>query len=161
MSTEYTMYNDSNQGRKPLPFAMAEKIDNAIDATMKTTSEGKRTIDVYLCWEKDEGGRERLSNIAFLDNGVGMDRKGLTDYGTYNLSQKSRGMLLKSRGILEESKAQDLDPLAMSGKIGYFGVGAQHSVFYMGNREHIMTRQAPSKKAASKDKAAFKDKPGE
>ena len=27
------MYNDSNQGRKPLPFAMAEKLDNAIDAT--------------------------------------------------------------------------------------------------------------------------------
>ena len=33
-STEYTMYNDSNSGRKPLPFAMAEKIDNAVSATM-------------------------------------------------------------------------------------------------------------------------------
>jgi len=28
----------------------------------------------------------------------------------------------------QESQEEDTDPLAMSGKIGYFGVGAQHSV---------------------------------
>ena len=32
------MYNDSNSGRKPLPFAMAEKIDNAVSATMVISS---------------------------------------------------------------------------------------------------------------------------
>ena len=30
------MYNDSNTGRKPLPFAMAEKVDNGIAATRVT-----------------------------------------------------------------------------------------------------------------------------
>ena len=38
------MYNDSNQGRKPLPFAMAEKLDNAIDAT--TVRWGREIGDV-------------------------------------------------------------------------------------------------------------------
>jgi hypothetical protein len=33
-SGDYSMYYESDQGRKPLPFAIAEKIDNAVSATM-------------------------------------------------------------------------------------------------------------------------------
>ena len=33
---------------------------------------GRHEVDVYLCWDKDKNtGRDKLTNIAFLDNGVG------------------------------------------------------------------------------------------
>ena len=34
--------------------------------------DGRHQVDMYLCWDKDkETGRDKLTNIAFLDNGVG------------------------------------------------------------------------------------------
>ena len=40
-----------------------------------------------------EGGCAASYERGTPANPAGMDKKGLTDYGTYNLSQKSRGML--------------------------------------------------------------------
>jgi len=47
----------------------------------------------------------------------------------------------------QESTKQDLDPLAMSGKIGFYGVGGQHSVIFLllcwafqGPQEHRRSR---------------------
>ena len=37
----------------------------------KNDRKEKRKVDVYFCWDKDESGRDKLTNIAFLDNGVG------------------------------------------------------------------------------------------
>eukprot|EP00961_Rhodomonas_salina_P246439 3329921-Rhodomonas_salina.5 len=73
-----------------------------------------------------------------------MDTDGLRGYATYHYSQEARKRDAsggdKQAASSEALSARNCDPQALDGRIGHFGVGGQHSVFFMGFMEHIMTK---------------------
>ena len=148
---DYKNYMQSDKGKHPLPFAMAEKIDNSIKAIMSATRAGERVkglIEVQMLFD-DDG----CNHIVFLDNGCGMTRDDLRAYGTYSYSQQARQQDAANHGIgpaksrstpgaaaASACEQSEGDPLVLTGNIGHFGVGAQHSTFFMGNMEQVMSR---------------------
>ena len=103
--------------------AIAEFIDNSIQATDANDHGSKRNVDVsfYLDAQKPNSG---LSYIAITDNGCGMDTDKITKFATFALSQKDRGH------VVESGKSM----------IGKFGVGAKQAGFYLGDRISVITK---------------------
>ena len=95
-----------------------------------------------------------VQNIVFWDNGCGMDQDDIRAYTTYSYSQEARendaaNERISSSKINKRKNQNDPkragDPLVLTGNIGHFGVGAQHSTFFMGHMEHIMSLAVDSK----------------
>lgn len=83
-----------------------------------------------------------------------MDQDDIRAYATYSYSQEARENDAANERIsplkMKKKKNQNDpnrigDPLVLTGNIGHFGVGAQHSTFFMGFREHIMSRAVDAK----------------
>jgi hypothetical protein len=83
-----------------------------------------------------------------------MDQDDIRAYATYSYSQEARendaanerispSKMKKRKNQTDPKRAGD--PLVLTGNIGHFGVGAQHSTFFMGHMEHIMSRAVDSK----------------
>lgn len=80
MSTDYQIVSPTltvtamrDSGYKSTAYALAELIDNAIDATAST-------VEVFACespTQLEHQVRPRIDTIAVLDNGTGMDRESL------------------------------------------------------------------------------------
>ena len=83
-----------------------------------------------------------------------MDQDDIRAYATYSYSQEAREndaanerispSKIKKRKNQNDTKVAG-DPLVLTGNIGHFGVGAQHSTFFMGKMEHIMSRAVDAK----------------
>ncbi|CAM9825307.1 unnamed protein product [Scytosiphon promiscuus] len=78
-----TKTGDANFSK--IPHAVAELIDNSIQAT--TENPGPRKVEV----EVELGGRGG-SFLVVRDNGKGMNASGLKDFATYFLTQENRGV---------------------------------------------------------------------
>ena len=83
-----------------------------------------------------------------------MDEDDMQAYATYSYSQEARendaanerispSKMKKRKNQMDPNRVGD--PLVLTGNIGHFGVGAQHSTFFMGFREHIMSRAVDAK----------------
>ncbi|XP_044149498.1 structural maintenance of chromosomes flexible hinge domain-containing protein 1 [Bufo gargarizans] len=126
----------ASEGQNPLPFALAELIDNSLSATAKNC--GIRSIQIRLLFDESQG----KPAIAVIDNGKGMSSVQLKNWAVYRLSKFRRG----SEGYSEDASYVPPQPVARSlnSDISYFGVGGKQAVFFMGHSTRIITKTSDS-----------------
>ncbi|XP_056377631.1 structural maintenance of chromosomes flexible hinge domain-containing protein 1 [Hyla sarda] len=126
----------ASEGQNPLPFALAELIDNSLSATAQNS--GIRNIQIKLLFDESQG----KPAIAVIDNGKGMNSVQLRNWAVYRLSKFRRG----SEGYSDNTSYVRPPPVARSlnSDISYFGVGGKQAVFFIGHSTHIITKTSDS-----------------
>ena len=109
--------------------AIAEFIDNSIEATQKMQEEAfssmerkERVVSVDCIMSKSPA---KFSYVVICDNGPGLCEDSIIKFATYAFSKAARG---------------EAGPAEGSASIGKFGVGAKQSGFWLGDRIHIITK---------------------
>ncbi|XP_030830808.1 structural maintenance of chromosomes flexible hinge domain-containing protein 1 [Strongylocentrotus purpuratus] len=127
----------ASEGQNPLPFAIAELIDNSLAATVDNV--GPRNIEIRLYL--DETGDKSM--VCVLDNGKGMTTRELNNWAIYRLSKFNRKRKrLKQENNSEEEK--DI-PRSLNSDISYFGVGGKQAVFFIGDSTRMISKPRDSK----------------
>ncbi|XP_073406986.1 structural maintenance of chromosomes flexible hinge domain-containing protein 1 isoform X2 [Dendrobates tinctorius] len=127
----------ASEGQNPLPFALAELIDNSLSATAKNSD--IRKIQINLCFDESQG----KPTVAVTDNGKGMTSVQLKNWAVYRLSKFRRGYEGYSD---EESYVRPPSmPRSLNSDISYFGVGGKQAVFFIGHSTRIITKTSDSK----------------
>uniref|UniRef100_A0A4W6CIV4 Structural maintenance of chromosomes flexible hinge domain containing 1 n=1 Tax=Lates calcarifer TaxID=8187 RepID=A0A4W6CIV4_LATCA len=121
----------ASEGQKPLPYAFAELIDNALSATAKNT--GMRTIELRMLFDESNG----KPAVVVLDNGCGMTSKQLNNWAVYRLSKFTRA---NSTLIRLGYVRPDPVPRSLNSDISYFGVGGKQAVFYIGHSARMISK---------------------
>ncbi|XP_068604361.1 structural maintenance of chromosomes flexible hinge domain-containing protein 1 [Brachionichthys hirsutus] len=127
-----------SEGRVPLPYAIAEFIDNSLTATAKNT--GVREIEIQLLFDETCG----KPALVVMDNGCGMTSKKLNNWAVYR-----RSKFLKDNSTLASEEEEGYVPPApvprsLNSDISYFGVGGKQAVFYIGDSARMITKPADS-----------------
>ncbi|XP_054753736.2 structural maintenance of chromosomes flexible hinge domain-containing protein 1-like [Lytechinus pictus] len=128
----------ASEGQNPLPFAIAELIDNSLAATMN--NDGPRCIEIRLYL--DETGDK--STVCVIDNGKGMTTRELNNWAIYRLSKFNR----KRRRHKHQENNGDEDreiPKSLNSDISYFGVGGKQAVFFIGDSTRMISKPKDSK----------------
>ncbi|XP_035469075.2 structural maintenance of chromosomes flexible hinge domain-containing protein 1 isoform X1 [Scophthalmus maximus] len=127
----------ASEGQKPLPYALAELIDNALWATAKNT--GTRTIELRMLFDESLG----KPAIVVLDNGCGMTLKQLNNWAVFRHSKFTR-----ANSTCESQKdgyvRPDPVPRSLNSDISYFGVGGKQAVFYIGDSTRMISKPVGS-----------------
>ncbi|XP_068199781.1 structural maintenance of chromosomes flexible hinge domain-containing protein 1 isoform X2 [Antennarius striatus] len=126
-----------SEGQVPLPYAIAEFIDNALTATAKNT--GVREIEIQLLFDETLG----KPALIVLDNGCGMTSKKLNNWAVLRRSKFSKD---NSTFASEEEVYVPPAPVprSLNSDISYFGVGGKQAVFYIGDSARMITKTAGS-----------------
>ncbi|KAG7523924.1 structural maintenance of chromosomes flexible hinge domain-containing protein 1 [Solea senegalensis] len=127
----------ASEGKKPLPYALAELIDNALSATAKNT--GMRSIEIRMLFDESLG----KPAVVVLDNGRGMTSKQLKNWAVYRLSKFTRAKSTLANQQ-EEYLRPDPVPRSLNSDISYFGVGGKQAVFYIGDSVRMISKPAGS-----------------
>ncbi|XP_056603015.1 structural maintenance of chromosomes flexible hinge domain-containing protein 1 [Triplophysa dalaica] len=127
----------ASEGQKPLPYAFAELIDNALSATANNT--GKRIIEIRLLFDEAQGGPA----IVVMDNGCGMTSQQLNNWAVYRLSKFIRNDRV-SEGDHTSYVRPKAVPRSLNSDISYFGVGGKQAVFYIGHSVRIISKPTGS-----------------
>uniref|UniRef100_A0A8D0GXS9 Structural maintenance of chromosomes flexible hinge domain containing 1 n=1 Tax=Sphenodon punctatus TaxID=8508 RepID=A0A8D0GXS9_SPHPU len=126
----------ASEGHNPLPFALAELIDNSLSATARNT--GIRSIQIKLLFDDAQG----KPAVAVIDNGRGMTSKHLNNWAVYSLSKFTR------QGDFESDHSGYVRPPAvprsLNSDISYFGVGGKQAVFFVGQSARMISKPADS-----------------
>uniref|UniRef100_A0A8C3LWC6 Structural maintenance of chromosomes flexible hinge domain containing 1 n=1 Tax=Chrysolophus pictus TaxID=9089 RepID=A0A8C3LWC6_CHRPC len=126
----------ASEGQNPLPFALAELIDNSLSATARNTD--IRSIQIKLLFD-DSNGKPA---VAVIDNGRGMTSKQLNNWAVYRLSKFTR------QGDFESDHSGYVRPLpvprSLNSDISYFGVGGKQAVFFVGQSARMISKPADS-----------------
>uniref|UniRef100_A0A8C3C1C1 Structural maintenance of chromosomes flexible hinge domain-containing protein 1 n=1 Tax=Cairina moschata TaxID=8855 RepID=A0A8C3C1C1_CAIMO len=126
----------ASEGQNPLPFALAELIDNSLSATSRNA--GIRSIQIKLLFD-DSNGKPA---VAVIDNGRGMTSKELNNWAVYRLSKFTR------QGDFESDHSGYVRPLpvprSLNSDISYFGVGGKQAVFFVGQSARMISKPADS-----------------
>ncbi|KAJ7395253.1 hypothetical protein BTVI_156751 [Pitangus sulphuratus] len=126
----------ASEGQNPLPFALAELIDNSLSATSRNT--GIRSIQIKLLFDDSQG----KPAVAVIDNGSGMTSKQLNNWAVYRLSKFTR------QGDFESDHSGYVRPLpvprSLNSDISYFGVGGKQAVFFVGQSARMISKPAES-----------------
>ncbi|XP_066848929.1 structural maintenance of chromosomes flexible hinge domain-containing protein 1 isoform X2 [Anser cygnoides] len=126
----------ASEGQNPLPFALAELIDNSLSATSRNV--GIRSIQIKLLFD-DSNGKPA---VAVIDNGRGMTSKELNNWAVYRLSKFTR------QGDFESDHSGYVRPLpvprSLNSDISYFGVGGKQAVFFVGQSARMISKPADS-----------------
>ncbi|EFB21806.1 hypothetical protein PANDA_015721, partial [Ailuropoda melanoleuca] len=126
----------ASEGQNPLPFALAELIDNSLSATSRNT--GVRGIQIKLLFDETQG----KPAVAVIDNGRGMTSKQLNNWAVYRLSKFTR------QGDFESDHSGYVRPVpvprSLNSDISYFGVGGKQAVFFVGQSARMITKPADS-----------------
>uniref|UniRef100_A0A8U7ME37 Structural maintenance of chromosomes flexible hinge domain-containing protein 1 n=1 Tax=Corvus moneduloides TaxID=1196302 RepID=A0A8U7ME37_CORMO len=126
----------ASEGQNPLPFALAELIDNSLSATSRNT--GIRSIQIKLLFDDSQG----KPAVAVIDNGSGMTSKQLNNWAVYRLSKFTR------QGDFESDHSGYVRPLpvprSLNSDISYFGVGGKQAVFFVGQSARMISKPAAS-----------------
>ncbi|XP_072267463.1 structural maintenance of chromosomes flexible hinge domain-containing protein 1 isoform X2 [Pyxicephalus adspersus] len=126
----------ASEGQNPLPFALAELIDNSLSATARIS--GKRNIQISLLFDETRG----KPAVAVIDNGKGMTSTQLKNWAVYRLSKFTRGT-----GNYSDEESYIRPPPMMrslNSDISYFGVGGKQAVFFIGQSTRIITKTSDS-----------------
>ncbi|KAG8442141.1 hypothetical protein GDO86_011078 [Hymenochirus boettgeri] len=126
----------ASEGQNPLPFALAELIDNSLSAT--ACNSDIRNIQIRLLFDETQG----KTAIVVMDNGKGMNSTQLKNWAIYRLSKFTR----------ESASLRDKEPYArpscvprsLNSDISYFGVGGKQAVFFVGQSARIITKTMDS-----------------
>ncbi|XP_061452282.1 structural maintenance of chromosomes flexible hinge domain-containing protein 1 isoform X2 [Rhineura floridana] len=126
----------ASEGQNPLPFALAELIDNSLSATSGNT--GIRRIQLKLLFDDTQG----KPAVAVIDNGRGMTSKQLNNWAVYRLSKFTR------QGDMESDHSGYVRPPAvprsLNSDVSYFGVGGKQAVFFVGQSTRMISKPAGS-----------------
>ncbi|XP_060631107.2 structural maintenance of chromosomes flexible hinge domain-containing protein 1 [Anolis sagrei] len=126
----------ASEGQNPLPFALAELIDNSLSATSQNT--GVRSIQLKLLFDDTQG----KPAVVVIDNGRGMTSKQLNNWAVYRLSKFTR------QGDMESDHSAYVRPPAvhrsLNSDISYFGVGGKQAVFFIGQSARMISKPADS-----------------
>ncbi|CAO2616870.1 Structural maintenance of chromosomes flexible hinge domain-containing protein 1 [Lemmus lemmus] len=126
----------ASEGQNPLPFALAELIDNSLSATSRNV--GVRRIQIKLLFDETQG----KPAIAVVDNGRGMTSKQLNNWAVYRLSKFTR------QGDFESDHSGYVRPVpvprSLNSDISYFGVGGKQAVFFVGQSARMISKPADS-----------------
>eukprot|EP00057_Strongylocentrotus_purpuratus_P019491 XP_011673965.1 PREDICTED: structural maintenance of chromosomes flexible hinge domain-containing protein 1 [Strongylocentrotus purpuratus] len=119
-------------GQNPLPFAIAELIDNSLSATVNNV--GPRNIEIRLYL--DETGDKSM--VCVLDNGKGMTTRELNNWAIYRLSKFNRKQ--------ENNSNEDAHvPRSLNSDISFFGVGGKQAAFFIGDSVRMISKPKYSK----------------
>ncbi|XP_075812577.1 structural maintenance of chromosomes flexible hinge domain-containing protein 1 [Microtus pennsylvanicus] len=126
----------ASEGQNPLPFALAELIDNSLSATSHNV--GVRRIQIKLLFDETQG----KPAVAVVDNGRGMTSKQLNNWAVYRLSKFTR------QGDFESDHSGYVRPVpvprSLNSDISYFGVGGKQAVFFVGQSARMISKPADS-----------------
>ncbi|XP_036028961.1 structural maintenance of chromosomes flexible hinge domain-containing protein 1 [Onychomys torridus] len=126
----------ASEGQNPLPFALAELIDNSLSATARNV--GVRRIQIKLLFDETQG----KPAVAVVDNGRGMTSKQLNNWAVYRLSKFTR------QGDFESDHSGYVRPVpvprSLNSDISYFGVGGKQAVFFVGQSARMISKPADS-----------------
>ncbi|XP_042299149.1 structural maintenance of chromosomes flexible hinge domain-containing protein 1-like isoform X1 [Sceloporus undulatus] len=130
----------ASEGQNPLPFALAELIDNSLSATSQNS--GVRSIQLKLLFDDTQG----KPAIAVVDNGRGMTSKQLNNWAVYRLSKFTRQGDMESFDISDHSGyvRPPIVPRSLNSDISYFGVGGKQAVFFIGQSARMISKPAGS-----------------
>ncbi|XP_034339895.1 structural maintenance of chromosomes flexible hinge domain-containing protein 1 [Arvicanthis niloticus] len=127
----------ASEGQNPLPFALAELIDNSLSATSRNV--GVRRIQIKLLFDETQG----KPAVAVVDNGRGMTSKQLNNWAVYRLSKFTR------QGDFESDHSGYVRPVpvprSLNSDISYFGVGGKQAVFFVGQSARMISKPIDSK----------------
>uniref|UniRef100_A0A670YMS1 Structural maintenance of chromosomes flexible hinge domain containing 1 n=1 Tax=Pseudonaja textilis TaxID=8673 RepID=A0A670YMS1_PSETE len=128
----YEYYASRNQN--PLPYALAELIDNSLSATSQNS--GDRYIRLKLLFDDTKG----KPAVVVIDNGRGMTSKQLNNWAVYRLSK-----FIKQDNI-ESDHSGYVQPQfvsrSLNSDISYFGVGGKQAVFFIGQSVRMISKPA-------------------
>eukprot|EP00079_Xenopus_tropicalis_P016421 XP_004915276.1 PREDICTED: structural maintenance of chromosomes flexible hinge domain-containing protein 1 isoform X1 [Xenopus tropicalis] len=126
----------ASEGQNPLPFALAELIDNSLSASAQNS--GIRNIQIKLLFDEAQG----KPAVVVTDNGKGMNSTQLKNWAIYRLSKFTRGAAALSQGGSYVRPPHV--PRSLNSDISYFGVGGKQAVFFVGQSARIITKTADS-----------------
>ncbi|KAF3836358.1 hypothetical protein F7725_028916, partial [Dissostichus mawsoni] len=123
----------ASRGQNPLPYSLAELIDNALSATAK--NQGVRKIEIRMMFDDTLG----KPAVIVLDNGCGMTSKQLKNWAVYRLSKFTRDV--GSYGSEDEGYVRP-DPVhrSLNSDISFFGVGGKQAVFHIGDSVRMISK---------------------
>merc|ERR1719383_1514537 len=153
-------------GINPLPYAVAELIDNALGATKN--NKGPREIEVVIQLD------DKTGYLSVIDNGSGMNTRELNAWAIYRFSKERRtekfGKKLASghgsngsssgsasngsggahtngvNGTASMVNGKDsMIPRSLNSEISFFGVGGKQAVFFIGEAVRMITKTRDSK----------------
>ncbi|XP_029446943.1 LOW QUALITY PROTEIN: structural maintenance of chromosomes flexible hinge domain-containing protein 1 [Rhinatrema bivittatum] len=126
----------ASEGQNPLPFALAELIDNSLSATAH--NKDIRSIQIRLLFDDLQG----KSAVAVIDNGRGMTSKQLNNWAVYRLSKFTRKSDFESdhSGYIRPAPV----PRSLNSDISYFGVGGKQAVFFVGQSVRMISKPKES-----------------
>lgn len=122
-------YYDS-EGKKSLPYALADLVDNALDATKNNSRE--RRIEIRMMFDDSLG----KPAVIVLDNGCGMTCKQLNNWAVYKLSKFRRDSPSGQQGYERPAHV----PRSLNSDISYFGVGGKQAAFYIGKATRMISK---------------------
>ncbi|KAK7881734.1 hypothetical protein WMY93_030143 [Mugilogobius chulae] len=127
-------YYDS-EGKKSLPNALADLVDNSLSATVNNS--GMRRIEIRAV-AFDESYCKPA--VIVWDNGCGMTSKQLNNWAVYKLSKFKR-----ENGSGQGSYARPGHVCrSLNSDISYFGVGGKQAAFYIGTTTRVITKSSCS-----------------
>ncbi|XP_013773590.1 structural maintenance of chromosomes flexible hinge domain-containing protein 1-like isoform X1 [Limulus polyphemus] len=126
----------ASAGQDPLPYALAELIDNSLMATAH--NKGCRKIELRLHLDP-------IPVIFVIDNGCGMTASQLKDWAVYRLSKFHRKENSKQYSPKSQENFDVEIPRSLNSEISYFGVGGKQAIFYLGQRTRMITKPRNSK----------------
>jgi hypothetical protein len=100
------------QGRSPLPCALAELIDNSLQALLTGGLQGDKCVVISLLVSGPSKGL-----ISVWDNGTGMDKRQLNDWAVMNLAMEDR-----EQEQCRTTGGCTTNPRFLTGNLSYFGV---------------------------------------
>uniref|UniRef100_A0A7N6B7U3 SMC hinge domain-containing protein n=1 Tax=Anabas testudineus TaxID=64144 RepID=A0A7N6B7U3_ANATE len=127
----------ASEGQNPLPYALAELIDNSLSATAK--NKGTRTIEIQMMFNETLG----KPAVIVLDNGCGMTPQKLNNWAVYRLSKFTRQNSLfasNEEGYVRPKPVHR----SLNSDISFFGVGGKQAVFYIGTSTMIISKSVAS-----------------
>ncbi|XP_034285438.1 structural maintenance of chromosomes flexible hinge domain-containing protein 1 isoform X2 [Pantherophis guttatus] len=128
----------ASKGQNPLPFALAELIDNSLSATSQNS--GVRCIQLKLLFDNSQG----KPAIAVIDNGRGMTSKQLNNWAVYRMSKFIQEDVQSDHSGYVRPQTVEPKPLSLNSDISYFGVGGKQAVFFVGQSVRMISKPANS-----------------
>ncbi|XP_020791330.2 LOW QUALITY PROTEIN: structural maintenance of chromosomes flexible hinge domain-containing protein 1 [Boleophthalmus pectinirostris] len=129
-------YYDS-EGKKALPYALADLVDNSLSATVNNAA--GRTIEIRMLFDESYG----KPAVIVWDNGCGMTSKQLNNWAVYKLSKfnKENGRFASDQG--NYSRPGHVCR-SLNSDISYFGVGGKQAAFYIGKTTRVISKSSSS-----------------
>jgi hypothetical protein len=119
----------STEFQHPLPYLIAELVDNCIEAFQTAGADISPSIEVAMFCNGDN----YLQSLAVIDNATGMTFSEVRDFCRWSVPKDER----------HSQPAQPSDyPIFACGRFSVYGRGAKHACFFMGQVVRVVSKAA-------------------